>query len=389
MLAIACIPALLLGMLEKPLKQYGFVLTIVFLCALFSNDIKGAVSLLVYVAYCTVLIYIELHLFQGKEKSAIKKHEVWGFRVIVVLALVPLVIVKCTEALSISLFGFIGISYVTFKVIQVLIEVRDGLIKDFRCFDLLYFLLFFPVFTSGPIMRSRDFVAQLGGPLKRESYLELVSSGSVSFLKGFVYSFLLASVFQWLMWFVPSLLTGSSVLDIVGAQVAYSFSYGLYLFFNFAGYSAMAIGVGAMVGIRVPQNFKAPFRSIDIKDFWNRWHITLSFWLRDYVFMRLSRSFIKHRSFSSRTTTACVCFLIEMTLMGLWHGFTASYIAYGVYHGVLLAVCELYQKKSSFHKAHKKDRWYRAASWVITMVAVFFGFSLFSGQVCDVIMGVA
>ena len=85
--------------------------------------------------------------------------------------------------------------------------------------------------------------------------------------------------------------------------------------------------------------------------------------------------------FDSRTTTACVGFLVNMTLMGLWHAFSPQCIVYGAYHGLLLAGCELFQRKSRFYKAHRDDRAFKVASWAITMVAVFFGFSLFSGQV--------
>ena len=130
-----------------------------------------------------------------------------------------------------------------------------------------------------------------------------------------------------------------------------------------------------------------PFASVDIKDFWNRWHITLSFWLRDFVFMRLSRAFMKHKVFSSRITTACVGYVCNMTLMGLWHGLTVDYIAYGLFHGLLLAGCELFQKKSKLYKKHRKSTWFRALSWAVTMVCVFFGFALFSGQVSTCVLG--
>ena len=149
----------------------------------------------------------------------------------------------------------------------------------------------------------------------------------------------------------------------------------------------MAMGVGAALGVRVPTNFRRPFLSVDIKDFWNRWHITLSFWLRDFVFMRLSRAFRKRKVFKSRLTTACTSYIINMGVMGFWHGLTPDYIAYGFYHGLLLAACELFQKKSKFYKAHREARWFKVVSWAITMVAVFFGFAIFSGQVSGLVMG--
>lgn len=377
-----CIPAVLLNLFGKQTKLYGLIASVVLLSLLFGQDLPSALSLIAFIIYDLALTFFTLTLFTKKHPHAIVL-----YRFSLALAILPLAFVKIVTLFDLSLFGFIGISYITFKAVQVLIEIRDGLIKELNIIDLLYFLLFFPVFTSGPIMRSRDFVKQISAPLKRESYVELASSGLIWLVKGLVYSFVLAGFFQWLMWFAPSMLSGSTALNQTLAIISYGLAYGLYLFFNFAGYSLMAMALGAFFGIKVPWNFKAPFRSIDIKDFWNRWHITLSFWLRDYIFMRLSKTFIKHKTFESRTTTACVGFIVEMTLMGCWHGLTVSYIAYGLYHGLLLAACELFQKKSKLYKRNKNEHWFKIASWSITMIAVFFGFALFSGQVYDIITG--
>ncbi len=152
---------------------------------------------------------------------------------------------------------------------------------------------------------------------------------------------------------------------------------------------------------------------MDIKDFWNRWHITLSTWLRDFVFMRFVRMATKRKLFANRIQTACAGYLVDMLLMGAWHGLTPDYLAYGAYHGLLLAATEVYQKRSAFHKRkltpdylaygayhglllaatevyqkrsafHKRNRkrgWYRALSWLVTLQLVIFGFALFSGQV--------
>jgi membrane protein involved in D-alanine export len=272
--------------------------------------------------------------------------------------------------------GFLGISYITFKSLQVLIEVRDGLIKDMSLFEYLYFLSFFPTFTSGPILRSRVFVGDVRATPTRDVYLERLYRGLGWFLVGALYKFVVSGLAQWALWFVP---------EIVGlpalAWVSKTFFYGLDLFFDFAGYSAMAMGVGLVMGVEVPRNFRAPFLSIDIKDFWDRWHITLSTWLRDFVFMRFSRLCMERKVFDNRITTASVGFMVNMTLMGLWHGLTPAYIAYGVYHGVLMAGFHFYQQKSKFYKAHRKDRWYKIVSWALTMVFVFFGFALFAGYV--------
>ncbi|HHX37257.1 MAG TPA: D-alanyl-lipoteichoic acid biosynthesis protein DltB, partial [Clostridiaceae bacterium] len=126
------------------------------------------------------------------------------------------------------------------------------------------------------------------------------------------------------------------------------------------------------------------FISKDMKDFWNRWHISLSHWLRDYLFTRFVFQSMKKKRFKSRQTTAALGFIFNMTVMGIWHGVTVYYILYGVYHGVLLALTDIYQKKSKFHKQHRNDKWYQVLSWFITLNLVMAGFLLFSGRLIKI-----
>lgn len=376
LVAALAVPAVVLGCAQRSQKGYGLVVSVIFVALLFSRDAAAGAAFLLFFAVAALTTFVTYRAFKRDAP-----HAVAFYRVMLALMLVPLVIVKVSEAFGESLLAFAGISYLTFKAVQVLIEIRDGLITELKPLDYCYFLVFFAPFTSGPIQRSRDFMQQIGSPRAREEYLALLSRGALWMLKGVVYYFVLAALFQWLMWFAPGALEDGTAGMAVLSALIYAFAYGLDLFFNFAGYSFMAMGVGAAFGVEVPTNFRAPFRSIDIKDFWDRWHITLSHWLRDYVFMRLSRSLLKRKVFSSRVTAACCGFMANMVLMGAWHGLTVDYLLYGAFHGVLLAVCEVYQKKSRFYKAHRKEGWYRTLSWALTVVAVFFGFALFSGQV--------
>ncbi len=376
--AVVAVPAFVLGMLEKPLHRYGLVASVLFMVLLFGQDLYGAASFVFFLVWSSALTLIVQKLFKSEHK-----HAVAWYRVCLALLIVPLCAVKVLQVFDCNLIGFIGISYITFKSAQVLIEIRDGLIEEMGYLDYLYFLVFFPSFTSGPITRSREFIEQSRTVSSRAEYLDLAASGVLRFAWGLVYMFVIAAFLQWLMWFAPSAIDQPVLSEIIQA-----FCYGLYLFFDFAGYSLMAIGLGAFLGTKVPRNFRAPFLSVDIKDFWNRWHLTLSYWLRDYVFMRMMRPLIRAKVFKSRTTVACWGYIAQMTLMGVWHGLTVSYIAYGVYHGLLLAGCELFQK-TKFYKNYKKARWFKVCSWAITMVAVFFGFALFSGQVYDCMMGVS
>lgn len=383
LVAIASIPAAILGFQGKSLKYYGFGASVVFLLLLFSRDITGLCSFIFFLIDVSAATAMVQYCFKNDIKHAIAY-----YRVALVCAIAPLIVVKIGEVFDENILAFVGISYLTFKAVQVLIEIRDRLIPEMSLVDYWYFLVFFPPFTSGPIQRSRDFIGQINQPLGRRGYQEVLAQGALWLLLGVMYYFVLSMVFQWLMWFVPSALGGKTLATAVCSEVLYTLFYGLNMFFNFAGYSFMAMGVASVFGIKVPTNFRAPFCSVDIKDFWNRWHITLSHWLRDYVFMRVSRSLLKRKVFESRLTAACCGLMTNMVLMGVWHGLTIDCIIYGCYHGILLSICEVYQKKSRFYKAHRKNTWYRALSWAVTMVAVFFGFALFNGQVSTGVLGV-
>ena len=368
--------AAVLGICEKPLARYGCAASIVMLLLLFSRSLDSLAFFVGYLAYSFALTRYVTRLFTEERPGRIAR-----YRVALALQIAPLAVYKVGVVVQPDFLGFIGISYITFKTIQVLIETRDGLIKDMSTFEYLYFLVFFPSFTSGPILRSRKFVKDMNATRTRDQYLELLYRGAGWFILGAVYKFVGASLAEWAMWFLPSVIGTDTLGTAIAANIVYALGYTFYLFFDFAGYSHMAVGLGFALGIEVPRNFRSPFRAIDIKDFWNRWHITLSTWLRDFVFMRVVRA-IRHRKLiSSRLLTSCLGYMCNMTLMGVWHGLTVDYLAYGIYHGLLLAGCELIERKWGFYKKHKCDRVFRICSWAVTMVAVIFGFALFSGQV--------
>ena len=375
LLAVVVAIAAVLGVSEKPLHKYGLAASVVMLALLFSESLPSLVFLLAYLAYSFALVKIVEGLFKREDPHAVAK-----YRVCLAAQIAPLFVYKVGVLFDPGFLGFIGISYITFKAVQVLIEVRDGLIESVEPWHYLYFLIFFPTFTSGPIMRSRAFEKDLEARLTRDGYLQLLYRGAGWFMLGALYKYVGASLASWLMWFGPAAIGGATTGAYVAAQLVYGFAYGLYLFFDFAGYSHMAVGAGYALGIEVPRNFRAPFMAVDIKDFWDRWHITLSHWLRDFVFMRFTSAALDHAWFKTTLTSACIAFIINMVLMGCWHGLTVEYLVYGLYHGVLLAACEAFQRKSGFYKKHRKQRWFRICSWAITMVAVFYGFALFGGQ---------
>lgn len=367
-LIILLIPAIVLGLLEKDLKWYRCFISIFFIWQVFKDTKLQLIYLLAYVVFATYLVKIYLYL---RTRFGRNKY-IYGHAI--ALAIMPLVIYKVSILKGFSFFGFLGISYICFRIVQVIIESYDGVITSINEIQFIEFLLFFPTLSSGPIDRSRRFIEDNNKIWKKEEYSDLIYTGIFKIVQGVFYkvvcSGLLYSALQ--KYFEDN----RSLLGLIG----YAYVYGFYLFFDFAGYSLMAIGTSYILGIRTPENFNKPFLSIDIKDFWSRWHITLSTWFRDFIFTRFIVDSVRKKRFSNRLTTAAVGFLINMGIMGLWHGLEKHYIAYGLYHGCLLAVVEVYQKKSLFYKKNKDKKWYIACSWLVNINAVMFGFLIFSGH---------
>jgi len=370
-LIIALIPAIILDIKEKKIKYYTIVITIFFLWLILGNDYKQ-------IAYLIVYAFLELHIVKIYLllKNKFGKSKTIYFHALV-FSILPLLLCKLSTGMQINIFGFIGISYLTFRTVQIIIETYDGLIENINVIDFLTFLFFFPTLSSGPIDRSRRFFEDINKVYSKKEYIELLGNGIQKICIGILYKFVLSGILN------------SMLLNVTGSYspkyvIAYAYLYGFYMFFDFAGYSLMAIGTSYILGIKVPDNFNKPFISIDIKDFWNRWHITLSHWFRDFVFTRFMMNSIRNKRFNTRLTAAFMGFMVNMLVMGVWHGFSWYYILYGLYHGVLLGITEIYQKKSKFYKKYKDKKMYKLLSWFITINLVMFGFLVFSGYIGNV-----
>ena len=385
-LAIVAVPAVALGASGRRIKPWGMVASVAMLAFLFADSRRALVAFLLFVALATASAYATLSSWKsGRRSMAV-------YRISLAATLVPLVVYKVSAAVDAPGFlGFIGISYLTFRAVQVVVEIRDGLIEDLPLADYLYFLTFFATITSGPIDRSRRFLEDANTALAPAAYRDLATRGVLMLLAGAVMQLALATMVHGFTdpWAVNGALAMPNILALglpwgVGSLVR-AYGYAVYLYLDFAGYSLMAAGACYLFGIQCPTNFNAPWRALDLKDFWNRWHITLSTWLRDFVFMRFVRGLTRRHVFKKRLTTACCGYVVNMFLMGMWHGLTPDYLLYGLYHGVLLAATEASQKRCPFYKRNKGKRWYKVLSWFVTMNLVIIGFSLFSGQVGEAV----
>ena len=347
---------------EKRKDYYILMLSLLFAGAIYGKSRAMMVYLLAFVIYQYFLVF----LAQRIEAKRLKP--------LVFLSILPLVINKVFALTSLHLLAFIGISYMSFKTIQIMLEISDGLIKEkISAKDYLQFLLFFPTVSAGPIDRSRRFLKEINEVMPRKEYLELAGDGVYRIVLGLLYKIVLST-------YVYQMLLALNNTGTVIYSIKYMYLYTLYLFFDFAGYSLMAVGSSNILGIQTPMNFNKPFLSVDIKDFWTRWHITLSTWLRDFVFSRVLMQVIRKKWFKNRLHNATYAYMVNMLAMGFWHGLSVSYIVYGFYHGVLMAGFEVYQKKSTFYKKNKNKNWYKLLSWFVTMNLVMIGFFIFSGE---------
>lgn len=362
LLFVVLLISFVVNFFEKRKDYYILAFSLLFAGAIYGKSRAMIVYLLAFIVYQYFLVFLAQRI------------EAKWLKPLLFLSILPLVINKVFALTSLHLLTFIGISYMSFKTIQIMLEISDGLIKEkISAKDYLQFLLFFPTVSAGPIDRSRRFLKEINEVMPRKEYLELAGDGVYRIVLGLLYKIVLST-------YVYQMLLALNNTGTVVYSIKYMYLYTLYLFFDFAGYSLMAVGSSNILGIQTPMNFNKPFLSVDIKDFWTRWHITLSTWLRDFVFSRVLMQVIRKKWFKNRLHNATYAYMVNMLVMGFWHGLSVSYIVYGFYHGVLMAGFEVYQKKSNFYKKNKNKNWYKLLSWFVTMNLVMIGFFIFSGE---------
>jgi membrane protein involved in D-alanine export len=364
-------PSIILRLLNRRPFLYDLLATLIAMVLIYSYSKSVLFSLILFMVWQVGLIYLYKNLRTMKNYS-------WVFYLFIVLSILPLLLVKLNPYLKLnSTIGFLGISYLTFKGLQILIEIRDGIIKkNISLHLLLYFFLFFPTISSGPIDRFRRFEKDFYEKKPREEYLNLITSGFHKIIIGFFYKFILAYLIN------EYLLTNSFIIENHSfvQRLLYMYSYSMYLFFDFAGYSAFAIGISYLLGIKTPENFNMPFISRNIKDFWNRWHMTLSFWFRDYVYMRFVFLMTKKKWLKNKYLISYLGYFTLFFLMGVWHGLENHYILYGLYHAFLIISFDIFERLNKKYKFWPNNKLTHVMSIIITFHAICFGFYIFSGH---------
>ncbi len=299
----------------------------------------------------------------------------WVYYAALTLGLLPLAIAKFVPPLAPRYqLGFVGISYLTFRSLDVLINIQDGLLSSLPAGQFLAYLLFFPTVSSGPIDRYRRFATDWERRRTLAEFLQDLDAAVHRVFTGFLYKFILAYLVK--RYWMDAVATGPGLLRVLSYMYAYSF----YLFFDFAGYSAFAVGFSYLFGIHTPENFDRPFLAHNIRDFWNRWHISLSNWFRDHVYMRFVFGATRGRWFKNKQLASYLGVLLSMGLMGLWHGVQWYYLLYGLYHGVLMSGYDGLARWNKRKKVWGEGPLWHATGIFITFNLVCFGFLLFSGR---------
>ncbi|MDD5198464.1 MAG: D-alanyl-lipoteichoic acid biosynthesis protein DltB [Terrimicrobiaceae bacterium] len=299
----------------------------------------------------------------------------WLFYLALALTLLPLIACRLipyfTKGIS---FGFLGISYVTFRSLDVIFGLDDGLILSLDAVQLLAFLFFFPPLSSGPIDRYRRFEKDWLSLPDRPRLVSDLDAAVHHIFRGLFYKFIIAYLVK-KYW-----------LDPVGAQagaaamVSYMYAYSAFLFFDFAGYSAFAVGASYLFGIHTPENFNRPFLAADIRDFWTRWHISLSSWFRDHVYMRFVLTAARNKWFKNNRNASHVGYGLTFGLMGVWHGLAPNFLIYGLYHAVLLIGHDIFKQWNQKRQILGSGHFSKGFGIFTTFNAVCFGFLIFSGH---------
>lgn len=252
-----------------------------------------------------------------------------------------------------------GISFFTFKSISYTVDVYRGKIQPVNSLlDYAFYVSFFPVLLAGPIVRATDFIPQIHKPLQISKrmfafgvYLIIIGVFKKMVISDYISVNFVSRVFD-----NPTLFSGGEILMAL-------YGYSIQLYCDFSGYSDMAIGISALLGFEIPANFNAPYKADSLSDFWRRWHISLSAWIRDYIYISLGGNRKgKIRMYINQ--------MIAMTLCGLWHGASLNFVLWGTLHGLGVCIHKFFSQTVLHHDRHYHPSGFRR------LVAVLLTFHL-------------
>lgn len=271
----------------------------------------------------------------------------------------------------------LAISFFTFQQIAYLVDSYRGQIKEYNFFNYCLFITFFPQLIAGPIVHHKEMLPQFSNRECRLLKVENISVGLTIFMIGMFKKVVIADNIATFSTPVFNATQAGVAVPFFEAWLA-AFCYSFQLYFDFSGYSDMAIGAARMFGIKLPLNFHSPYKAKNIIEFWRRWHITLSRFMKDYVYIPLGGS----HTGSARKYTHII---ITMLLAGLWHGAGWNFIIWGALHSIYLVINHFWRwLRLSFAQGLKKQNALaNISSMLLTFLAVVIAWVFFRAETLD------
>ena len=276
--------------------------------------------------------------------------------------------------------GWLGFSYVAFRVIHTLRDRQTGTLPDLDLREYLTYVIFFPSFTAGPIDRAERFIKDFRAlPEMKGIDSDRVVIGATRIVIGMFKKFVIADMLAIIALNVSSANQAMSTPALWILLYGYAFR----LFFDFSGYSDIAIGVGILFGVQLPENFDRPYLKNNIQSFWQSWHMSLSNWVRFYIFSPFSRNLLRRKPKPPTWQIMFICHMTTMIVIGLWHGITIPFVVWGAWHGIGLFTHKMWTDRtrkwymSLKEKPRTKQAW-TVAGWFLTFHFVVLGWVWFA-----------
>lgn len=344
-------------------KWLSYRLVILIISLSFLVFYPKPIQLIVFTLYSYGVLRLSVIKFKGQKK-------LW----MTILALLPMLAMKFN--LKSDWFQLAGLSYITFRTIQTIIDTnkKEQLVS---IIDFTSFTLFTPTLLIGPIDNATRFITNIND---QKSFNSSNFFGGVQqIIEGLVLKFVLAKLVSD-YWLEP--ININCILD----HINYAYAYTVFLYFDFAGYSALAVGFGKCLGINVPINFNKPFLAINPSDFWRRWHKSLGDWLKDYFFRPIYKELSSKKLLKSNLQRQNLALFLTFFLMGCWNGFQLHYIASGAIFGVYSMAHNTYVYKC---KKNKRDVVFgNLPPWLVKLLSIIiminlavFAIYVFSGHI--------
>jgi D-alanyl-lipoteichoic acid acyltransferase DltB (MBOAT superfamily) len=248
----------------------------------------------------------------------------------------------------------IGISFYTFQSISYLVDTYKNKIKVTKFLDYLMYMTFFPHLVAGPIVRALDFIPQIDKKNLINKYI--INEAFYLILKGLVKKAIISDYISQYSDIVFSAPEGFSGTEHILSTLCYT----LQIFCDFSGYTDMAIGIALLMGFRLSQNFNSPYKANNISNFWRNWHISLSSWLRDYIYIPMGGN-------KKGIKLQMLLILFTMIVGGLWHGADWKFIFWGFAHGLLIVFHKIF---SIYFRNNFKGKCFSYISWILTFICV-------------------